>query len=156
MGSQPGGEMQLTCLSVHQNGTDFLPWADKSRGKSTARGFCCHCCSPLRSLGSALARRALQEMQRRLSWGMWEKTGDQASFPCRSWKPSRYQTTGNKSLLCNFQIGRKYICSTLKIHHNLKPKVKTADNNPTKETFISPSYYFSSFSFSQSVTIPVI
>lgn len=91
-----------------------------------------------------LAGRALQELQRRLSWGMLKEIGDQASFPCRNWKLSRYQATGSKSLHCHFQIGRKYIFSTFKIHRNLKPKGKTADNNPTRERVFFPLIAFPS------------
>lgn len=151
--------MCASCWDGPQNGTEAqisCP-GQTSRGKGIAQGFCCHCCVfSLRSLGSALAGRALQQLQRRLSWRMVKETSDQASFPWRNWKLSRCQATGNKSLHCHFQIGRKYICSTFKIHRNLKPKGKTADKNPTRERFISSSYYFSSSSFSQSLTIPIM
>lgn len=63
-----------------QNGTDFLPWAGKSRGKGIAQGSCCHCSvfTSQESGRKSLAGKALQELQRRLSlrWGMWKEIGD--------------------------------------------------------------------------------
>lgn len=165
MGSQLGGEMQVTCLCVHPAGMApkmglrhrFPALGRQAGGRVLPRvSAATAACSRLRSLGSALAGRALQQLQRRLSWRMVKETSDQASFPWRNWKLSRCQATGNKSLHCHFQIGREYICSTFKIHRNLKPKGKTADKNPTRERFISSSYYFSSSSFSQSLTIPIM
>lgn len=146
-GPQNGTESQISCPGQTRAEGRVLP------GVSAFTAAC----SSLRSLGSALAGRALWELQKRLSWGMLKETGDQVSFSCRNWKLSRYQATGNKSLHCNFQIGRKYICSTFKSHRNLKSKEQTADNNPTtNKSFISSSYYFSSSSFSQSATISII
>lgn len=72
-GPQNGTEAQISCPGQIRAEARVLP------------GVCAVTAawSPLRSPGSALAGRTLQELQRRLSWGMLKETGDQASFPCR-------------------------------------------------------------------------
>lgn len=86
-----------SCRDGPQNGTEAqisCPGQTRAEGRVLPRvSAVTAACSPLRSLGSALPGRALQELQRRLSWGMLKETGDQASLPCRNWKLSRYQTT---------------------------------------------------------------
>lgn len=107
MGSQLGGEMQVTCLCVHPAGMApkmglrhrFPALGRRAGGRVLPRvSAATAACSRLRSLGNALAGRAPQQLQRRLSWRMVKETSDQASFPWRNWKLSRCQANEHKGL----------------------------------------------------------
>lgn len=66
-----------------QNGTDFLPWAGKSRGKGIAQSFCCHCCmfTSQESGRKSLAGRASAGAAKEAELEDVEEIGDQASSP---------------------------------------------------------------------------